>query len=347
MGQEADGTAKTLILQTDGAVVGLRPTAKFTAQCPGPLIVPSGASTLSVLPPGHPAQPSSMTATIDPDAVPGLREVFEAQRRRHALDTRTSWYTRSEEGAPPITILHVRFPEVDVAFNLVFDVMRFARQLIAAAASGRVTLIDPLLEQALRTDPLEVAMRDGLFVDLETPARETLVRILQQYFDLPLDALDESRLRCPCAESAEQMAAFAEGARVPAEYGVWTWPGTPPVLFFVDEDVAELTHELDGDETPVATWEVLRDDEHALARLDVHIGERRIASWLLIDPAVSVVRAAASGPHGVALLSEPPSADAPAREHYAAAAAAVVAVRTTSVAIRMLLAERVDEADEG
>jgi hypothetical protein len=327
MGPEADGTAWAL-----------SPTARFAEQCPGPLLKPSAASTLAVLPPGGQAQPSSMTATIDPDAVPGLRDVFEARLQGRVLDTKTSWYVRSQEEVPPFAILHVRFPEVDVALNVVFDVRQFAHQLIAAAASGRVTLIDPLLEQALQTKPVDEAMRDGLFVDLLTFEREPLVRILQQYFDQPLNAPDNDLLSCPRAESPEEMAAFAKEARVPSAYGASTWPGMFPVLFFVDEDVAGLMREMDGDEVPVAVWKVLRDDEHALARLDVSIAERRVASWLVCDPAMQVVRAAASGPHAVVILSEPPSENEQRlREQYAAAA--LVTVPMTSVAIRTLLSE--------
>lgn len=317
-----------------------RPTAEFTEKFPGPVIRPSAVSTLAALSPGQPAQAISMTATIDPDAVPGLRDVFLARFHHRVLVTKTTWCTSSdpEEEMPPTAILHVRFPEVDVAFNLVFDVMRFTRQLIATAASGYVTLIDPHLEQALQTKSPEEAMHDGLFVRLEASKREPLVRILQQYFDLPLDAIDESLLKCPRAGSSADMAAFAQGARVPSQFGVWTWPGRRPVLFLVDEGVAELEHELHGDDGPKAAWEVIRDDEHVLARLDAADDGRQLASWLLADPPTHVVRAAASGPHEVVILSEPPpEGDQPPREHGAPVAALIVTVPTTSVAMGTLL----------
>ena len=333
-----DGPPLVHVHQADPYGWVVRPTPAFAERYPGPLLAPSAAAILGVLPPGHPLQPSSMTATIDPDAVPGLRDVFEARLQGRVLDTRTSWFVRSQEEAPPIAILHVRFPEAGVSLNVVFDVERFARQLVAAAASGRVTLVDPLLHQALQTAPLAEATREGLFVDLLVSDREPLARIIQQYFDLPQDALDEALLRCPRAQSSEQVAAFVERARRPTAHGVWTAPGKLPTLFLVDKDVADLAHELEGDETPVAVWEVLRDDEHAFARLDVSVAQRRLACWLLRDPDVRVLRAAASGRHRVAILSEPPSEDKQRlREQYAAAVMVIVPV--TSVAIRALLAE--------
>jgi hypothetical protein len=136
------------------------------------------------------------------------------------------------------------------------------------------------------------------------------------------------------------MAAFAKEARRPSQFGVWTWPGAKPVLFLVDENVAELVHDARGDDVPKAAWEVLRDDKHVLARLDVSIGKGDFTSWLLADPAMEVVRAAASGPHDIVILPEPPAKDEPpTRKHFADAAAMVVTVRTTSITMGTLLSE--------
>jgi len=276
-------------------------SAEFSRRCPGPLMAPTAAGTIAHVRPGKSASPTAMTATIDPDALPGLRTAMEAQREGRTFATTTSWYTRSEAGMPPIAILNVQITELELAFNLVFSIDRHARQLVAAAVSGSVVLIDPELEEALQTSDPAAALEHGRCVALEVFDREPLVLILQQQFDQPIGRRDDAQLASR-AETPEQMAQFADGAREPELRGVWTAPGTPATLVLVDSGIAAFSAKVGQDAALLGVWRAMRDDEHGVARLDVKADGRRLGSWLVHDPDERFARAASSGPHVVAIL---------------------------------------------
>jgi hypothetical protein len=113
-------------------------------------------------------EPWAMTVTIDPDSVPHLREAFERNSSGHLLGTITQWHTLTHDdpGVSPLAFLRVQLPEFVLVFNVGFGVDEYKRSLAVAARTGRVFLVEPALNKAMRLESPWTAMRERLSIGL-------------------------------------------------------------------------------------------------------------------------------------------------------------------------------------
>jgi hypothetical protein len=249
---------------------------------------------------------AAMTVSIDPDAVVGLREAFERQKAGSQLDVISQWRVMLPHDVKfaPIVLLYLRLPEVNVEFNICFDLDEYKNSLAVAAGTGRVILLEPALNQALLTDSPAKAFAEHLSLGVMVADAEPLRRALQQRFDLPFqDNRDAGRV-VEAQQAREALNEFRLNAKEVDDIGVATSDDGLRVIAVVDESAADALQDAGDEESRWASWASVQAGPYLLARLDVLTGDRRLRSWLLPDPAPELVRAASAGPHLVVVLNK-------------------------------------------
>jgi hypothetical protein len=306
---------------------------------PDPILVPLqvgsfGAQTVG----GEEAEIVAMTATIDVDALPGLRAAFEKHASGTALDIVSQWHTAvpADTQVAPLAFLLLDISEFDLRFNIVFDLDEHRRSLAAAARTGMLMLFEPRLGEALRLEAPQQALQRLQSLGLVIGDAEPLRRALQQRFDLPFPTRPVPRIEVAAANVASALDEFRECARVGAELAVVNPISSWPIVVVVDPDANQNALAGSVPEDRWAHWSAVVAGPHALIRLDLVERQTPLAAWVWADPPQELVRATSSGPHHIAVVSAA-IPDAPQERKLQLEAAPMFPVKEAPPAMRGLL----------
>jgi hypothetical protein len=282
-----------------------------------PVLEPIEVANISAAEPGGGREPWVLMATIDPDAVEGLREALERSASHEELDVISQWRASvsDDPAESPIVYLHLQFPQIPTTFQIRFEVDEYKRSLGVAARTGQVMLVEPALANALKTQDPEEAFRDHLSIGVTVADVQPLQLVLAQRFDFPL-VLEGPNQRTvgPGDERSRELERFFSGAATPTGLAILTAPGGLTTIVVSDPRASEILSRAEGadPDTLQAHWASLRGDHvdaPRFARLDVLASESRIGSWLFPEPAGELVRATSAGPHGIVIRATPASDD--------------------------------------
>lgn len=248
----------------------------------------------------------ALGVTIDPTQVEGLDDVFtEAKHRQFDVTTRWHGATFDDPHAPALAFLRVKLPERGIEFDVAFVVDELRRSITAASITKTVLLLEPALALAVRTgDPIEQFEQHRWF-GLEFDDVEPLVRLLEQRFDAD-DAEPAAEFVALDESNREQVVnGFLKGARGPTQYGVRPSIGSATIYIADEADDPELAALLASDEAPdvQGRWASMPAEAHSVVRFEL-LARELTRSWIIMDPDQRVVRAAASGPHEVAITQQ-------------------------------------------
>jgi hypothetical protein len=282
----------------------LERTGEFPGQ-DGPVIEPIDVgSMLGQDYEGVSREPWVMTVTIDPDAVPKLREALERHMSGTVLDVTTQWHTAfaNDVSISPLAFLRIEIPGFEVVFHIVFDVDEYKRSLGVAARTGLVLLLEPTMSQALRLRPPEQALREHISMGMTVSDVEPLRRVLSQRFDFPLTEREVPREIHTAEEAGDALRTFVQRAVESPSVTMNVTPGAPPIVAVTDRDAARALAGVEGKRW--AHWSSVMIGPHSVARLDLLQGRTILWSWVWANPPEELVRLAASGFHLIAVLAE-------------------------------------------
>jgi hypothetical protein len=262
-------------------------------------------------PGGEQTEVFAMTATIDIDQLPGLRDAFEKHNAGTMLDITAQWHIAvpADRKVAPLAFLHLEIAEFGLDFDIVFDLDEHQRSLAAGARTGKLTLFESELGGALRTESPEDALGRLMSIGLITGDTEPLRRALQQRFDLPFSSRPVPRQVIAPGEAMGSLDEFTDGASENPELAIVGSVGGPTVVMIVDP-TANINALAESDpETRWAHWSAAMAGPHALVRVDVLDGKTPRAAWIWANPAQQLIRAASTGAHYVAVVTEEVSDD--------------------------------------
>jgi hypothetical protein len=248
----------------------------------------------------------AMTVTLDIDSIPRLREAFERTMSGEALDVVSQWHTSisPDPAESPLAFLYLQFPALDLRFRIRFVVDELRKSLAAAARTGEVWLLEPELNRALRIERPDQALRQHLSLGLSVSSVEPLRSVLRQRFDIPFTEPPGQPQRVVEPESAvTELDRFVAGSSLPRAVGIHVPPDDFTTFVVIDPSAAGAMAEAGLVENRWGHWASMLAGPHALARLDVLVGDLRLASWLFAEPSPEIVRAASAGPHRIVVVT--------------------------------------------
>jgi hypothetical protein len=252
-----------------------------------------------------------MFAVVDPDEVPGLRNILRRQVAGHDFDviTRCGAATQDDPNQTPIALIDVAFTETAVAVELALEVDEYRHSLLELVRSRQLTIMDSDRSIALQSMPMARAMRQGLSITVPIGHLEPIMGLLQQRVELPLPVYEPLSLALDEENRPDAVGAFLEDCRLPAGVGVQYRADSSPSIVIVDPDRPALPAGYDRTEPLAGRWGAMAGGDRRAARLDVFAAGQRFGSWLLPETDPRVIRAGASGSHHVMLLKEALSGD--------------------------------------
>jgi hypothetical protein len=306
---------------------------------PDPLLVPLQVGSFGAQTPGgEQTEVLAMTATIDIDQLPGLRDAFEKHNSGTMLDITAQWHMAvpADRKVAPLAFLHLEIADFDLDFDIIFDLDEHQRSLAAGARTGKLTLFERELGGALTTESPEDALARLMSIGVITGDTEPLRRALQQRFDLPFTSRPVPRLVVPPGEATRSLDEFRDGASEDPGLAIVGSVGGPTVVIIVDPgaDLDALT--ASDPETRRAHWSAILAGPHALVRVDVIDDKTPLAAWIWANPAPQLIRATSAGAHYLAVVTDEVSDD-PDEWRAQLEKAAVFLVAEAAPAMRALL----------
>jgi hypothetical protein len=251
----------------------------------------------------------AMFVVVDPDEVPGLREVLERQKAGHSFDviTRCGGGLPADASASPVALINIAIPETDLAIEIALGVDEYRHSLLEAVRSQQVMLLDTDTSIALQSMPSERAFAQGLSMGVPLTDTTPIMGLLQQRVDLPLPSYKPSSIRLTDENRGEAVDHFIRGAVVPRMVAVQYREAHTPSIVIVDGSRPERVSD-DPDIAPLdGRWSAMSGGGGAksVVRLDVFHEGKGFGSWIIPSPDPRLIRAGASGSHHVMLLAEP------------------------------------------
>jgi hypothetical protein len=253
----------------------------------------------------------AMAITLDLDAVPGLRQVFERQRAGEDFDVISRWGaavdTECEEA--PYALVDFYLPEVDIGVEIAIEVDRYPDSLLAGIRSGTVYLIDPELAGLLQKQDIAATLDEYKPLVLQLPDSKPVIGVLQQRFDFPREIYEPERRAVTPETHRAEVEAFIAGAKAISLLAVQYNDAATPTIVIVEPSVSQIRAGLVHDAHLEGRWALLAGSERNVLRFDGFADGAALGRWLLPRPSETLIRAGASGAHAVAIIAERPSAD--------------------------------------
>jgi hypothetical protein len=253
--------------------------------------------------------PHAMAITLDVDAIPGLRDVFDRQRAGEEFDVECRWGALMDADGTesPLALVDLYLPDVNLGVEIIIDADRYPDSLLAGVRSGTIYLLDPDLSQELQKRDISSAITEYRPLVIKPPDPKPVVGILQQRHDLPLETY-QPEFRDVTAESHNaEVCAFIERTRPITSYAIQYHPDGSPTILIVESALDEIREAVHEDAKLEGRWALLAGKEHNLLRFDGFADGHQLGRWLLPDPQPNLVRAGAAGPHIVVMTAEVPT----------------------------------------
>jgi hypothetical protein len=306
---------------------------------PQPLLVPLQVGSFGAQTPGgDDPEVLAMTATVDIDQLPGLRAAFEKHNAGTLLDITAQWHIAlpNDKKVAPLAFLHLEIPEFQLVFDVVFDGDAHRRSLAAAARTGKLTLFEQELGEALKIEAPQDALERLMSLGVTTGDTEPLRRVLHQRFDLPFVSRPVPRQVVAPGDAKNSLDEFIGDAGKEPELAIVGSVGGPTVVVIVDP-AADLDALGKADpEKRWAHWSAVMAGPHVLVRLDVLDNKTQLGAWVWSNPEQELMRATSAGAHYVAVVTEAVSDD-PDTRRAQLKKAAVFLVNEAAPAMRALL----------
>lgn len=270
-------------------------------------LVPKLVGTIGTYSPGPAsARPNAMFAVVDPDEVPGLRDLLEQQKAGRSFDvvTRCGVGLADDGETASIALIAIAFPEIGLSIELVLDPRQYRDSLLNAIRSGKLMLIDEERSHAHVTLTGAEAATIGLGLVVPLADTKPLMGVLQQQLDFPRKEYQPNALELRDENREDVLEAFISDASVPDQIAIqYRETGTPSIVL-CDRRLAKRTKLGDQDQPLQGRWAAMPSTAKSLIRLDVYRTEELFGRWLIFDPDPRIVRAGASGSHHVMLMPE-------------------------------------------
>jgi hypothetical protein len=251
---------------------------------------------------------AAMFVVIDPDEVPGLRNLLKRQRAGHDFDVMTRCGVRATEGAP-LALIDIAFPEVGLAVEIAVDVDESRRSLLEAIRSQQLMLMDAERSVELQTGAAPDSRLKGFSIAVPLHNVTPLIGLLQQRVDLPLPVYRPVSHDVAGLDPSKAIEEFARGAVVPQAIAIRYADTSSPTIIVIDPELPSWPDAYTREVPMDGRWGVMLGEKASVIRLDAfHRGEP-FRSWIISDPDPQIIRAGAAGAHHVMLLTELLSSD--------------------------------------
>jgi hypothetical protein len=268
---------------------------------------------------------TEMFVVVDPDEVPGLRNIMRRQQAGHDFEvvTRCGVGMSGGAGEVPIALVNVAFMEVGLAVEIAIEADEYRNSLLELIRTRQLTIMDSDRSLALQSLPPAQAFRQGLSITVPIGNAEPIMGLLQQRVDLPMPIYAPLAVDLDVDNRAEAVEAFLEDARLPAGMAIQYRDNSRPSIILVDNHLPPAPTGHEPTKPLLGRWGAMSGGGRAAIRLDVFAEDGRFGSWLVPEPDPRFIRAGASGAHHVMLLRESISQDQREAERQWAAGVSV------------------------
>lgn len=256
--------------------------------------------------------PVALLVSVNPDDVPGFREILNRQEAGEEFDVNTRWGAgMDEEGEhSPTVLVDFYLPEFELAIVIPIDVDEYPNSIQAGIRTGRVAIVDPDRYLRLLEAPEMGTAMDELRVFTVQPGDPTpAIGVLQQRFNYPRPSYQPEMQTLTPEVSAAVGEKFIEGGRMASAAAFVLRGDGPTTIFLVDPESGPIKEAVSDEAKVEGRWGAISGKEHDVLAFDAFADGRHLGRWLMLDPDIDLVRAGTHGSHSVAIVKEPLSKD--------------------------------------